>query len=105
MVVRSGRAEIGVSPAYFELVQKLAAFQRLVDKRDILKASVVADDIMRTIDHFDPRTYFPDMFGDFSEKFSENIEVLSSFWGDRDSTAWKAMVQFYRVDLRRFVGS
>ena len=104
MVVRSGRAEVGVSPAYFELVQKLAAFQKLVDKKEMVKAAVVADDIMRSVDNFDPRTYFPDMFADFSEKFSDNIEALSSFWGQRDSTAWKAMVQFYRVDLRRFVG-
>jgi hypothetical protein len=102
---RTGRADLGVSPGYYELVDKLEAFRRLIEKREMIKASVVADDVMHIIDNFDPRTYFPDMFADFSEKLSVHVQELSPHWDERESIAWKAMVQFYRVDLRRFVGS
>jgi hypothetical protein len=103
-VVRAGRAELGVSPAYFDLVEKLDAFRTLIEKRELLKASVVADDLMQTIENFDPRTYFPEMFADFSEELSRHIDELAPPWAERETMSWKAMVQFYRVDLRRFVG-
>ena len=103
-VARSGKVEVGVSAAYLELLDKLDAFRQLVDKKDLVKASVVADDLMHTIENFDPRTYFPEMFADFSEKLSEHIDDLAPRWAERDSASWRAMVQFYRVDLRRFVG-
>ena len=101
---RLGRAEVGVSHEFFVLVQKLDAFSKLVKKGDLPRAAVVADDLMRTIESFDPRAYFPELFSDFSELLSKHVDVLESHWRDRDSTAWKAHAQFYRVDLRRFVG-
>lgn len=104
VVLRAGRAEVGVSPAYFELVRKLDAFKKLVEKRDLTRASIVADDVMNIIEHFDPRAYFPEMFADFSELLSTNVDGISAHWQERDSVSWKLMVQFYRVDLRRFVG-
>jgi hypothetical protein len=103
-VLRAGRVDIGVSAAYFDLVDKLEAFRVLVEKKDLQKASVVADDLMHLIESFDPRTFFPELFADFSEKLSGQIDELSPYWADRESLGWKAMVQFYRVDLRRFVG-
>jgi hypothetical protein len=101
---RLGRAEVGVSHEFFALIQKLDAFSKLIKKGDLPRAAIVADDVMRTIDSFDPRAYFPELFSDFSELLSKNIDTLTSHWQDRDSTAWKAHSQFYRVDLRRFVG-
>ncbi len=73
-------------------------------KNDLARAAVVADDLMRTIDSFDPRAYFPELFSDFSELLSKHIDTLANHWQDRESTAWKAHAQFYRVDLKRFVG-
>jgi hypothetical protein len=101
---RLGRAEVGVSHEFFALIQKLDAFSKLVKKGDLPRAAIVADDVMRTIDAFDPREYFPELFSDFSELLSKHIDVLTSHWQDRDSPSWKAHSQFYRVDLKRFVG-
>lgn len=103
MDARLGRAELGVSHEFFALIQKLNAFSSLVNKGDLPRAAVVADDLMRTVESFDPRVYFPEMFSDFSELLSKHIGALDSHWQDRESPAWKARVQFYRVDLRRFV--
>lgn len=101
---RLGRAEVGVSHEFFALIQKLEAFSKLVKKNDLARAAVVADDLMRTIEAFDPRAYFPELFSDFSELLSKHIDTLAGHWQDRESTAWKAHAQFYRVDLKRFVG-
>jgi hypothetical protein len=101
---RLGRAEVGVSHEFFALIQKLDAFSKLVKKNDLARAAVVADDLMQTIESFDPRVYFPELFSDFSELLSKHIDTLANHWQDRESTAWKAHAQFYRVDLRRFVG-
>ena len=35
---------------------------------------------------------------------SKNINTLAGHWGDRESAAWKALGQFYKVDLKGFVG-
>lgn len=101
---RLGRAEIGVSHEFFALIQRLDAFTKLIKKGDLPRAAIVADDVMRTIDSFDPRAYFPELFSDFSELLSKHIDTLTAHWQDRESPAWKAHSQFYRVDLRRFVG-
>jgi hypothetical protein len=101
---RLRRAEVGVSHEFSALIQKLDAFAKLIKKGDLPRAAIVADDVMRSIDDFDPRAYFPELFSDFSELLSKNIDVLTTHWQDRESAAWKAHSQFYRVDLRRFVG-
>lgn len=101
---RLGRAEMGVSYEFFALMQRLDAFSKLIKKGDLARAAIVADDVMHTIDAFDPREYFPELFSDFSELLSKHIDTLTSHWQDRDSAAWKAHSQFYRVDLRKFVG-
>jgi hypothetical protein len=104
-VTKPGRVEVAVSPAYFDLIEKLNAFAVLARKGEMMKAAVVADDLMSIIDHFDPRDYFPLIFSEFGELMSQNIERISSSWESRNSLAWKALVQFYRVDRRRFTGS
>jgi hypothetical protein len=97
------RVELGVSVRFLELTAKLKAFEKLVETGQLEKAALVSDDILSMIDSFDPRAYFPEVFGRFSGLVSKNVDTLSSHWEHRDSPKWKAMLQFYRVDLRGFV--
>ena len=53
--------------------------------------------------HVGMRTILAGLFASFGRAVSENIGVLSEHWEERDSLAWKALEQFYRVDLQRFV--
>ncbi len=99
----SNRVEVVVSPAFFELQLKLRAFEKLVAKSKFQKAALVADDLTGLVSNFDPRTYFPDLFAQFGKDLAENIDALASHWEERDSLAWKALEQYYRVDLQRFV--
>ncbi|WP_437629909.1 type VI secretion system protein IglI family protein [Sorangium sp. So ce854] len=98
------RVELTASHHFLELVAKLRAFEALVDKRDFAKAAVVADDLQRTLEGFDPRVYFPELFSNYSALLSAHIALLAEHLDDRDSLSRKALEQFYRVDLKRFSG-
>lgn len=97
--------QLAVSPAFVDLVRKLEAFEALVARGKYQKAALVADDLTEAISRFDPRTYFPDLFAPFGKSLAENIDVLGAHWEERESLGWKALEQFYRVDLKRFVDS
>jgi hypothetical protein len=65
----------------------------------------VAHDLMYIVDHFDPREYFPELFARFGALLSRNIGQLEGHWEERDSASWKALHQYYRVDLKGFISS
>ncbi|WP_437720388.1 type VI secretion system protein IglI family protein [Sorangium sp. So ce861] len=98
------RVELTASHHFLELAAKLRAFEVLVEKREFAKAAVVADDLQRILESFDPRTYFPELFASYSALLSEHIGMLAEHLEDRDSLARRALDQFYRVDLKRFAG-
>lgn len=97
------RVEVTVSLQFVELCAKLHAFERLVEKKRFEKAAIVAEDVLRTIEHFDPRHYFPDLFARFGALFSRNAIALAEMGERRDSPMWRALAQFYQTDLRSFV--
>lgn len=97
------RVELAVSHAFLELLRKLDAFEQLVKAGKHQKAALVADDITALITNFDPRNYFPELFAGFGKNLAENIEVLADYWDQRDTIGWKALEQYYRVDLQRFI--
>lgn len=97
------RVELAVSHAFLELLRKLDAFEQLVKSGKHQKAALVADDITALITNFDPRSYFPELFAGFGKNLAENIEVLADYWDQRDTIGWKALEQYYRVDLQRFI--
>ncbi|HEU4412955.1 MAG TPA: type VI secretion system protein IglI family protein [Polyangiaceae bacterium] len=98
------RVELVASDKFVELLCKLRAFEALVERKNYQKAALVGDDLLQTLDDFDPRAYFPELFAGFSALFSEHVDQLAPHWGDRDTITWKALAQFYRVDLKGFVG-
>lgn len=99
------RIEIAVSRQFLELSHKLRAFDLLISQGNHEKAAVVADDLMHLIERFDPRAYFPELFVRFSALFSENIGLLEQHWERRETMAWKALDQYYRIDLKKFVAN
>jgi hypothetical protein len=96
--------ELRVSHQFIELCQKLRAFEALVEKRNFEKAAMVGDDLMTLIEGFDPRRYFPDLFADFSSQLSANVGTIAPYWDRRGTLEWKTLLQFYQVDLKKFVG-
>ena len=87
-----------------ELCNKLAAFERLVELRRFDKAALVSDDILDEVSHFDPRRYFPELFGRFGQLMSQHVQEMKPHLDMKDTVEWKTLSQYYQVDLEGFVG-
>ena len=86
-----------------QLLGKMKAFERLVEKEEFPKAAIVADDINQIIANFDPRIYFPKMFSRYSLLRALNIADISGFEEYKGSVVWQTMQDLYKVDLESFV--
>ena len=91
------------APAMRLLRQKLAAFQELVDRGDHGRAAIVARDLERVIEHFDPRVYLPRLFAPYFRRLASSGEALTPFWEGEGSLGWRALEQLYQVDLEAFL--
>lgn len=98
-----GTVELKGSSKLRELIAKLAAFEELADRGDYRKAAMVAADVQATIEGFDPREYFPDLFASFGALLSNHIDHIAPHWDGRETVSWRMLEQFYRVDLEAFV--
>ena len=94
---------IEVSPAMATFLTKIRAFEVLVERGDLVRAAVVADDLRRTIEQFDPRVYLPQLFVRHFSLLSEHISTLAPMWENRESIEWQVMEQHYLVDLDGFI--
>jgi hypothetical protein len=86
-----------------ELCNKLKAFEMLIERKDFQKAALVSDDILGTLEGFDPRRYFPELFASFGGLLNKHVRDIQEHWENKDSTEWKTLSQFYQVDLENFV--
>lgn len=96
--------QLRATARFLELCSKLQAFEALVKRGDFDKAAIVSSDIMRTIESFDPRAFFPDLFAGFGALLSAHIHDIGPRWDGKDSLEWRALEQYYQVDLESFVG-
>lgn len=101
-VVADERA-LTVSPALYQFMRKLEAFEQLVQGGSLAKAAVVAHDIRQVVADFDPMTYLPDLLSPHFRLLSRNVEQLSPYWEQCSSASWQALEQLYRVDLDGFI--
>lgn len=86
-----------------ELKQKLKAFEILIEKGEMPKAALVADDIGAIIADFDPTLYLPQLFAAYFALLSTNIEDIAGFWEKKGSLPWQVMDKLYSVDLQAFI--
>jgi hypothetical protein len=87
------------------LMNKLKAFEVVIEKQDWNRAAVISDDIAAIVGAFDPRVYFPKLFATYYALLSKNIEQIAPLWDTKETPLWKALEQFYRVDLEGFASS
>lgn len=95
-------AVLEVSPRFWELQRRLAAFGALLDSGQIDKARIVARELGQTLEHFDVAGLFPGLFAGYFELSARHAEALSK--GDAlDSARSAALAQLSRTDLTRFM--
>lgn len=85
-----------------ELEEKLALFERLIDKEAFSKAAVVAEDITAIIDNFNPAHYFPRLFANYFAKLAKNSAAIEQEWEAKESFGWSVLFQLYATDRAAF---
>lgn len=87
------------SPALLDLVRRIKAFERLTQRGDLLKAAVVADSVLATLDAFDPRVFFPKLLLPFFSGLSEHAPELEAAMAERESLTFRSLKQLLQLDL------
>lgn len=85
------------------LLRKLEAFEYLIAVRKYASAAMIGDDLKAIIADFDPRLYFPNLFSRFILQSVEHFGALAVYDDYKDSPAWHALQELYKVDLESFV--
>jgi hypothetical protein len=101
--IPSGQVVLQATASFFDLLERMRAFATLTERGDVSRAAILADEITRAIENFDPRLYFPELFSEFSRLLSDHVDELEVAWQARETLAWKVRAQFSQVDLKRFV--
>lgn len=94
---------VPMSPALAQLVRKLSAFESLLEREDYNKASVIAVDVLATVERFDPRVYLPQLFSGFFNGLAQHAEAIEPMLHNTETLSFRAMDQLYRVDLDAFL--
>jgi hypothetical protein len=96
---------VPMSPALAQLVKKLSAFEALVAREDFTKASVVAVDVLATVERFDPRVYLPQLFSGFFNGLAHHADTIEPMLHNTETLSFRALDQLYRVDLDTFLSA
>lgn len=86
-----------------ELMSKIETFEMLMEKDMFPQAALVADDIMESIENFDPLRYFPKLFSRFFMLFATRSDELLGFDEFKESREWQLFRQYFKVDREGFV--
>ncbi len=85
------------------LIDKLEAFDILIQKEAFLQAAIVVEDINNIIKNFDPKKYFPTLFSRFCSLYALKVEEIIENFEYKDSPIWQALYDLYSVDIDSFV--
>jgi hypothetical protein len=96
---------LAVSPALRLLLRKLAAFETLVGRGDLLRAAIVSSDLQRALETFDPKLYIPSLLASYFATLSQRVDDVTPHLEKAGSPSWQALEQFYQVDLDAFVAA
>lgn len=92
-----------VSVPLLQLMHKITAFGRLVRRRDYKRAAIVAADVMKAFESFDPRLYLPSIFTPFFSLLSHHGDKVEPLMKEPDGLSGRALRHLYEVDLDAFV--
>lgn len=85
------------------LVQNMKVFERVIANGDLFKAAIVVTDINATLETFDPKLYFPDVFSQFYTTLVQHVNAITEVMEMQDSPQWTALNHLYHVDKNRFI--
>jgi hypothetical protein len=96
---------VPLSPPMQKLLRKLDAFGRLVNLGKFRHAAIVHRDIQASLTGFDPRQYFPSLFGDYYGHVVTHADKITKHIGEDKGFLADALRELYQTDLDLFVSS
>jgi hypothetical protein len=96
-------SRVEVSPELARLMDQLDAFSVLIERGELTRAAIVAYDVRKTIESFDPVRFLPSLFAAHFQLLGSKIHEISAVWEQEGSPQWHVLVQHYRADLEGFV--
>jgi hypothetical protein len=94
---------IEVSPELARLMGQLDAFTLLIERGELTRAAIVAHDVRKTIESFDPVRYLPSLFAGHFQLLGSKIDEIAAVWEQEGTPQWHVLLQQYRADLEGFV--
>ena len=91
------------TPEMMSLMKKLAIFEALIEKKNLLKAALVSADINQAIAHFDPSVYFPKLFASYFSLLARHSSSIADQSESLESLQWKSLEKLYKADLDQFI--
>jgi len=82
-----------------QLYKKLEAFQLLVDKGDYDKAAIIAEDIDKKIEQFNPVDYFPKLFVEYYSQYAKHAGKV----GGGIEHTHPTLQKLFQADLATFI--
>ena len=93
-----------LSASLEQLIKKLTTFQYLLNRQDYIKAVIVMTDIAQTIENFDPRLFFPELFKPFVKaQVSHADPLLDAQMMVSQQSNMQALNDLYQLDLDAFI--
>ena len=103
-VVPAPQATLPVSHLLDLLIRRIVGFERLVRRKDYRRAAIVADDVLKAFESFDPRLYLPAVLTPYFTTLASSSAELEPILKQRDSLAFTALRQLYQVAPKSFGG-
>lgn len=88
------------APALRALLERLATFETLMLSGQLVRASVIAEEVRRELETFDPLRYLPELFSTY---FSLQVQHLQGLQAAQLHPAREMLTMLYRVDPERFL--
>jgi len=85
-----------------QLMNKIALFDQLIQRNDLLKAAIVAEDIQGEIEDFNPFYYLPSLFKRYAELRAVNLPQLDRHTAYQNTSHWQALKDYYVIDMAGF---
>jgi hypothetical protein len=96
-------ASVGDSPFLYQLLAKMEAFGKLVERGEFKRALIAADDVNQALESFNPLLYFPSFFRAFAKFQAIHANELMEYAEYRETPEWVALRQLFLVDIDAFV--
>ena len=85
------------------LLAKITCFQKLVEEQDYIKASIVSMDITQTIENFDPKKFFPELFMPFLKQQIQHADGLRDAQMMSSPDIVQPYIDVYNMDIEEFM--